>query len=171
MKSREKIMFSLRMIYSGCLVLSILFIASCSTVNTKVGGALNLDTDLKLEIIVDSDINPDESGTPSPLFIRLYELKATKLFDRADFITLYENDKKAIGADLVAKQELKRLAPGKNTIEHFVLSKDTQYVALYAEFYQYKDAKYKVVFPISASNLVRNSIKVKISANNLVLLK
>jgi type VI secretion system protein VasD len=164
-------MYNLRVFFSGCLFVSMLLIAGCTTVNSKVGGAFNLDTDLKLEIIVDSDINPDESGTPSPLFVRLYELKATKLFERADFITLYENDKTAIGADLVAKQELKRLAPGKNTTEKFVLSKDTQYVALYAEFYQYKDAKYKVVFPVSASNVVRNAIKVKISANNLVLLK
>ncbi len=164
-------MLNSRIISKVGLIALVVLMMGCNTVNTKVGGALNLDTDLKLEIIVDSDVNPDESGTPSPLFIRLYELKATKLFERADFITLYENDSKAIGADLIAKQELKRLTPGKNTIEHFVLSRDTQHVALYAEFYQYKDAKYKVIFPISANNLVRNSVKVKISANNLVLLK
>lgn len=160
-----------RVLKGVLLVSCLLIVNACDTVNTKVGGALNLDTDLKLQIVVDSDINPDESGTPSPLFVRLYELKSTKMIERADFIRLYESDVEALGADFIAKQELKRLTPGENSLERIVLSKETQFVALYAEFFKYKNARYKVVFPVSANNVIRNSVKVRISANDLVLVK
>ncbi len=82
-------------------------IAACSSVNHKVGSVLNLDTDLKLELTADGDINPDEKNKPSPVFIRLYELKTTAAFNKADFIDLYESDEEVLADALIAKQELK----------------------------------------------------------------
>ncbi|TVZ38908.1 type VI secretion system protein VasD [Alteromonadaceae bacterium 2753L.S.0a.02] len=152
----------------GALCL-IVVLAACSSMNSKVGGVLNLDTDLKLVVTADSDINPDESGKPSPIFVRLYELKTTKLIEKNDFIAIYERDSEVLGSDLIAKQELKRLAPGDQREERFVLNPETQYVALYAEFFEYKTAKYKVVFPVTTNNIVRNKIKVKLSGNRIYL--
>lgn len=144
---------------------------ACTSVNHKVGAALNLDTDLKLELNAASNINPDEKEKPSPVFIRLYELKSTAAFDKADFIDLYESDEEILADALVAKQELKRLTPGTQRVDQLVLNKDTEFVALFAEFYRYKDAKAKVVFPVTASNVVRNSIKIEVVENEIKLLE
>ncbi len=142
-------------------------IAACSSVNTKVGGMLNLDTDLSLTFKVDADINPDEGKKPSPLFIRMYELKSDKQFNKANFIDLYERDKEVLGADLIAKQRLKRLAPGEDRENEFVLDPQTRFVGLYAEFLQYKNATFKVVIPISPTNVIASSSIVHISGNTI----
>ncbi len=150
-----------------CLVALIWGISACSTVNHKVGAALNLDTDLKIEISADKFINPDEQDQSSPVVLRLYELSSTQLFEKADFIDLYERDEEILGATFVAKQELKSVVPNTTRTERFVLSKDTRFIAIFAEFYSYKNAKTKVVFPVTASNVVRNSVVVKVSGTDL----
>lgn len=151
------------------ILMSHLFIYGCSTVNSKVGGVLNLDTDLKLNFVVESDINPDEGDKPSPLFVRIYELKSEKLFEKADFIEIYERDKEVLGADFISKQELKRLTPGESRTERFVISEDARYVAIFAEFFQYQSAKPKVIFPVTTNNVFRDSVTIKVSGNTMML--
>lgn len=152
------------------LCVGLAYLASCSSVNHKVGSVLNLDTDMKLQVVVSENVNPDERENSSPIFIRLYELSDPKAFERADFIDIYEQDSNILEADLVAKQELKPFTPGEVRTERFVLAKETRFVALFAEFYQYKDAKSKIIFPITASNVVRNSIKIQLSGTEIKLL-
>ncbi len=149
---------------SACFVL-----VGCTTANSKVGGVLGLDTNLKLTVDAASDINPDEKNKPSPLYVRLYELKSPQLFEKSDFIEIYERDEDVLGADFIAKQELKRFVPGTERTEKLVLSKETRYIGLFAEFFEYGDAKYKIVFPVTANNVFRNAVEVRINGNNLVL--
>lgn len=150
-------------------LLSIL--SACETMSSKVGGYFELDTDLQVDFIVDSDINPDESGNASPLFIRMYELKSPKLMSKSDFIDLYEGDKKVLGADFIVKHELKRFKPGENRTEHFVLDKNTNHVAFFAEFLEFKDSKFKLVFPVIANNVFRNKVIIRVSGNEIILLE
>jgi len=151
-------------------VASMLLLA-CDSMDSKVGSVLKLDTDLKVTIHVDNDVNPDEDGNASPVFLRLYELKSPALFEKADFISLYERDQEVLGKDFIARQELKRLAPGDEREQKFVLTGETQYVGLYAEFFEYEDAKYKVVFPITINNIFRNSVEIRLSGNAVILEK
>ena len=157
-------------IYVLSIIVVSLFLGSCSSVNEWVGTKLGFDTDLALKLEVKSDINPDDKNHPSPLFVRLYELKSTTMFNRADFLGLYERDTEVLGADLVSKQELKRLVPGASREENFVLKKDTRYVALYAEFLNYKISQYKVITPVVSNNVVATSITVQISGNSLQII-
>jgi type VI secretion system protein VasD len=136
--------------------------------NTKVGGLLNLDTDLQLTFQAAADINPDDNRTPSPLFIRMYELKSTNMFNKANFIDIFERDAEVLGADMVNKQRLKHVRPGEIRETSFVLSEETKYVGLYAEFLRYKDAKYKLIIPVAQTNVVSSSAKIKITSNRLV---
>lgn len=145
----------------------IAMIVGCETVNHKLGAALSLDTDLKLEIYADKYINPDEQDQSSPVYIRFYELTSAKVFENSDFIDLYERDEEILGDTFVAKQELKRVVPSTARVERFVLSKDTRYIALFAEFYRYKGAKAKLFFPVTSSNVVRNSIRINVSDNTI----
>ena len=98
---------------------------------------LGLNTNLKLEFKVADNINPDEKRTPSPVYLRFYVLKSDKQFNKTDFLELYERDTESLGDDLLSKQELKRIASGEAREEKFVLDKETRYVALFAEFFQY----------------------------------
>jgi type VI secretion system protein VasD len=121
--------------------------------------------------MVDADINPDERKKPSPLFVRLYELKATKMFNKSDFIDIYERDKEVLGADLIAKQKLRRLKPGEDREDSFVLDPKTRYVALYAEFLRYENANYRVIIPVVPNNVVATDATIQISSNNIEVIK
>ena len=52
-----------------------------------------------------AQINPSASKRPSPLLIRVYELKSVAAFNAADFMSLYQRDQAELGADLLAKEE------------------------------------------------------------------
>jgi type VI secretion system protein VasD len=146
-------------------------VSACTAINSGVGGYLGLDTDLLLSFRVEADVNPDERDKPSPLFIRLYELKSTKMINNADFIDIYERDKEVLGADLLAKQKLKRLTPGEARKDSFVLDPNTRYIALYAEFLQYKDAEYRVIIPVVPNNVVSTKATVHVSGNSIKIIE
>lgn len=153
------------------LILSGHIISSCQSNKSTVGGYFDLDTDIQIDFVVDGDINPDELGVASPLFIRLYELKSMKMMKKADFIDMYERDKEVLGSDLVTQHKLKHFKPGESRTEHFVLDKKTQYVSLYAEFLNYKDSRFKLIMPVVVNNVWRNKVKIRVTGNQLLLEK
>ena len=127
-----------------------------------------MDTDLEINFKVDADINPDDDKKPSPLFVRMYQLKTTKMFKRANFIDLYERDKEVLGADMISKQKLRRMKPGENRDEQFVLDKNTRFIGLYAEFLDYKKSSYKLLIPVVPTNVVGTSEDILIAGNKLI---
>ena len=153
------------------LILAVVSTAGCSSSKSKVGSMLNLDTDLKLTFKVAADINPDDNNQPSPLFVRFYQLKSAQIFEKTDFIDIFERDQEAFGADIVSKQQLKAFAPGESRTERFVLNPGVRYIAIYAEFSQYTGAAYKVVFPVTENNVIRNQASIQISGKTLTLVK
>lgn len=159
-----------RILFLGCMVLA-LAVVGCSSSKSRVGGALNLDTDLQLTFSVAADTNPDQNDNPSPVIIRLYELRSTSVFDKSDFVDIYERDQELLGGDLVGKQIFRPMVPGEAREENFVLSDGTTHVALYAEFSQYRGSAYKVVFPVTRNNVFSNKMKVNISGNRVALVE
>ena len=152
------------------LLISILVIgvAACSEKKSKVGGFFDLDTDLEIDFIVDPDINPDEQGAASPLFVRMYQLKSDRLMNKSEFIDLYERDAKTLGSEMIGEvRRLKRFKPGENRTEIYVLDPDAQYVGLYAEFRDFKDSQFKLVVPVVINNVFRNRVVIQISSNTM----
>ncbi len=147
----------------------IFVLAGCTRVNSGVGGMFNFDTNLKVIFDVKDNINPDEKHTPSPVYVRFYELKSDKRFIRAKFLELFERDEALLGDELITKQELKRIAPKEPREEHFVVDNETRYVALFAEFFQYKNSKYKVIFPVTSNNVIENTVRIELNDTNLLL--
>lgn len=141
----------------------------CTKVNSGMVGMFELDTDLKLVLVGGKDINPDEKHSPSPLFIRLYELSSDQAFNKADFLELYEKDDALLGKDLIAKRELNRLVPGEVQEEKFVLDAKTRYVGLFAEFFEYKNSRFKVIFPVTSKNVIKNTVHVDLTGNQMLL--
>ncbi len=151
------------------LILICVALGSCTRANSKVGGMFDFDTDLKIVFEVGNNINPDENHTPSPLFVRLYELESKNAFEHADFLALYDRDEAVLGTELIAKKELRRITPDGDREEKFVVASNTRYVALFAEFFQYKNAKYKLVFPVTSHNVIGNTVRIEITDNKMQL--
>ncbi len=157
-----------RLFYVLFMTIVMLSTSACSSLNSAVGGIFGADTDLTLTFKVESDINPDENKRPSPLIVRMYELKSNKLFNKADFIDIYEQDEATLGADFIAVQKLKRLKPGEDRENSFVLDEKTRFVALYAEFFNYKNARYKVIIPVVQHDVIGTTININVSSNKIL---
>ncbi len=154
----------LKLVFGIAVVLSV---ASCSSSKEKPALPIVVDTEIFLEIKAKDNINPDDSNIPSPLFVRLYELKSEKTFMKENFLDLYEKDKKILGEDMLAKHELKHLIPGENSMNNYTLEKDSQYVGLYAEFVQYQNSGYKLIVPVVKSVDGKMSVVISVSGNNI----
>jgi len=154
----------LRLLNIVALFAMALNITACTT----VGEVLDLDTDLRLKFSVAANVNPDDNGNPSPVIVRMYELKSPDVFSSSNFIDMYEDDKTVLAQDMVTVQRLKYLKPSEQRVENFVLSKDTKYIGLFVEFLKYEDAKYKIVVPIRQMNFIRSHAKVKLTENRII---
>jgi type VI secretion system protein VasD len=52
-----------------------------------------------------TDLNPDLKSRPSPMVVRVYELKSDAVFNQADFFSLQNNDRAVLTEDLLARDE------------------------------------------------------------------
>jgi type VI secretion system protein VasD len=92
------------------------------------------------------DLNPNPLGRPSPVQLRVYELKTPGAFERADFFSLYEKDAAALGPDLVAREEL-AIRPGQFQRLERTLQADTRYLGLMAAYREVDRAHWRALIP------------------------
>ena len=91
-------------------------LTACGLFKSKTPPIPPEPTIVALEFEADEDINPDDQGRPSPLVIRVYQLKYYDAFKDADYNALIENDTKALGNELIDKREI-FLKPGQKFTE------------------------------------------------------
>jgi len=92
-------------------------------------------------------VNPSASKRPSPLLIRIYELKSAANFNAADFMSLYQRDQGELGADLLAKEEFV-LNPGESKIFAKTLAPDTRFLGVVAAYRDLEHAKWRTVVAV-----------------------
>ena len=114
-------------------------------------------TKLDLRLTAASDLNPDLAGRPSPLVVRIYELKAPTIFQNADFFSLYEFDQQTLGMDLVNSEEM-LLTPGQQTDVQAALSADTNYIAVIAAYRDIERSNWRYVMPIALQEKNRKTL-------------
>lgn len=68
----------------------LVLLAGCSSLSpySKV-------TKINLKLTGGDQLNPDLNGRPSPIVVRLFELKHPVTFENADFFSLYERAKES----------------------------------------------------------------------------
>ncbi|HEX2830684.1 MAG TPA: type VI secretion system lipoprotein TssJ [Burkholderiales bacterium] len=112
----------------------------------------------ELSFVIDPNVNPDATGRPSPVVVRIYELKSLAAFNRADFFSLYEKDREQLGPDLVNRDELP-LMPGAKPQAITTLKSETRYVGIVAAFRDIERARWRASTPIFVNQTTRMEIK------------
>lgn len=92
-------------------------------------------------------VNPSASKRPSPLLLRVYELKTAAVFNSADFMSLYQRDKTELGADMLGKEEFV-LAPGESKTFSKTLALDTRFLGVLAAYRDVEHAKWRSIVPV-----------------------
>lgn len=116
-------------------------------------------TIVKMDLDVGAGVNPDSRGRPSPVVVRLFELKSLAAFNDSDFFSLFDRDKETLGAELVARDEL-QLQPGEKRQVERVLQLDTHYLGVIAAFRDLEQARWRAAVPVPAGATVQLAIRV-----------
>jgi type VI secretion system protein VasD len=109
----------------------------CSSVST-----------VEAKLHADKKLNPDLNGRPSPLVVRVYELKSLSVFNSADFFNLFEQDVALLGEDLQMRDEF-AFQPGETKSLERDLRIDTRYLGIIGAYRDIENARW------------RNSVKVE----------
>ncbi len=121
-------------------------------------------TRVLLKIEAGANVNPDATGRSSPLLVRIYQLKTLTGFNRSDFFSLYQDDNKALAADLVQKEEF-TLRPGDQRALDFEPKPETQALAAIAAFRSLDSARWRATVTLAPHST--NSIVVRLTTNQL----
>lgn len=89
-------------------------------------------------------LNPDLRGRPSPVVVRIFELRNAVNFTNADFFSLYNDAKNVLGDDLVAFEEME-LTPRQRIHLRYRVADTSQYVGIIAAYRDLSTANWRYV--------------------------
>jgi len=94
-----------------------------------------------------ADVNPNDTGRPSPVVVRVYQLRTDTLFAAADYNALFGDDQKALGQELVSRDEI-TLGPSESESRPIVLAGDTRFVGVFAAFRNDRNSQWRALIPV-----------------------
>ncbi|MBK5353414.1 type VI secretion system lipoprotein TssJ [Pseudomonas sp. TH41] len=105
-------------------------------------------TKLNLKLTASDQLNPDLNGRPSPIVVRLFELKHPVAFENADFFSLYERAKESLAPDLIASEEIE-LRPGETVEMKLSVEKGSRYVGVLAAYRDLPETQWRYTVQIT----------------------
>ena len=105
-------------------------------------------TKLNLTLTASDQLNPDLHGRPSPVVVRLIELKHPVAFENADFFSLYERAKDSLAPDLVASEELE-MRPGETVSLKLSVEEGSRYVGVLAAYRDLSGSQWRYVVKVT----------------------
>ena len=103
---------------------------------TLVGGcaaAPPKPAEAKMNLVATPDVNPDGKGRPSPIVVRIYQLKTEAEFAKADFFAIYDREKEVLGPSLITREEY-TLAPGDSQELKFEVNREARFLGVLAAY-------------------------------------
>lgn len=123
--------------------LAVLLSAGCSALSPY-----SQVTKLDLTLIASEQLNPDLNGRPSPVVVRLFELKHPVAFENADFFSLYERAKQSLAPDLMATEELE-IRPGERVELKLRVGNGSRYVGVLAAYRDLTETQWRHTLPLA----------------------
>lgn len=121
------------------LMLAVLVMAACKSNPPKPNSS-------KLTFQVAAEANPDANNRPSPIVVRVFQLKGSDAFNNAGYFELSDDAAKVLGPDLI-KVEEHQLRPGDNQVVGLSVAGEAKFVGVVAGFRNFRDAQWRVVVP------------------------
>jgi type VI secretion system protein VasD len=96
------------------------------------------------QIIVSGDVNPDSSGRPSPIVVRVFQLKNDGEFASSDFFALYDKEKETLGASFLSREEYV-LAPGETRKFDMPINPEARFLGVLAAYRDIRSAHWRAL--------------------------
>ena len=123
-------------------------------------------TRINADIIATEDMNPDINGRPSPLVVRIYELKDTEAFEQTDFFTLYDDEATTLEGHLIVREEIE-LTPGEQRELRRKLNEETKYLGIVAAYRDIDQARWRAFEPINNKKV--NALTIELGRHNVTI--
>lgn len=142
--------------YRSCSVLKLLTLglltAGCSSISP-----FSTLTKLDLTLTAHERVNPDLHGRPSPVVVRLLELRHPVAFENADFFSLYERSEQVLPKDWVSSEELE-LRPGEQLALKLSVEPLSRYVGVLAAYRDLPHVQWRLVVPVQQGQRTRTEL-------------
>jgi len=106
------------------------------------------DARVALHIVADAELNPGAAGAAAPVRVRIYELKSTANFMRADYFALAERATPTLGADLIDQDEI-WLHPGEQRQFSRKLDSQTRHFGLVVAYRDIDRAQWRALLTVA----------------------
>jgi type VI secretion system protein VasD len=107
-----------------------------------------------------AELNPDVTGRPSPVAVRLYQLKSASKFTNADFFALFDHDSALLGADLLAREDL-QVEPGASRSVVLERAKDVRQIAVLAAYRDVDSASWRAVVDVWPADVKQIEVRLE----------
>ena len=105
-------------------------------------------TSVDIQLTGDATVNPDSRNRPSPVMVRIYELKTPATFESADFFSLFDKDRETLAADMNTRDEFV-LQPGQTLSLKREAKPDTRFIAVLAAYRDLERSRWRAVTALS----------------------
>ncbi len=102
---------------------------------------------LTIQVAATPTINPDGAGRPSPVAVTLLQLKSVDTFQSTDFFAVTDPEGKALGEDLVAREQI-ILKPGETRDLPVKVDPASAYIGVAAAFRDIERAGWRAHAPL-----------------------
>lgn len=127
--------------------LTLVLLSACSKDAPIAADSADSGSAVTLYFSAAAGLNPGAGGTPAPVRVRLYELKNSAAFARADYFALAERAQATLGADLIDQDEV-LLQPGEQLRLERPLDPATRQVGLVVGYREIDQALWRSVLPV-----------------------
>jgi len=103
-----------------------------------------------------ANANPSQLSDANPVVIKLYQLNSVDTFKSAQVLDLYQEDTKVLSDSLIKKHTLASLVPKEKRTLDIELQAGTKYLAVFAQFSNYSQAKTRAWLDVSNLEDVKN---------------
>ena len=126
----------------------------------------------KGRITATPQVNPNSAGRPSPIHVRIFQLKEDGAFMGADFWSLVDKEQAVLGASLVQRLEYD-LVPGESKEFPLKISPEARVLGVMAEFADYRNAEWRVTAQAPNKSLLdmvkKDRVSIEIGKNKATI--
>ncbi|MDX2506006.1 MAG: type VI secretion system lipoprotein TssJ [Gammaproteobacteria bacterium] len=153
------------------LLASLISLVSCTSTEVirevmDPKNLLSTKTKLDLTVNTSADLNPDQSGRPSPVVVRLYSLVSPTHFENADFVSLYHNDQAVLGTDFLRKEE-KDFQPSEKFSAQLDFNEKANFIGIMVAYQDIEQANWRLILPLERGK--HNYLNIKLTADSVLL--
>jgi len=95
-------------------------------------------------LTVSADANPDSDGRPSPIVIRIYQLKEGGAFANANYFALVDKESESLGSSLVSREEYE-MQPGATRELELQIPAEARVLGVIAGYRDLNNSRWKAV--------------------------